>query len=83
LLPILAKMRSVLELLFKIMTITEIQKAVENLSISEQKKLFNWIDEYRENKWDQQIENDFDNGKFNNLIEQAKREFKQGKCQKL
>lgn len=65
------------------MTITEIKKAVENLSISEQEELFSWIDEYRENQWDQQIENDFDNGRLNDLIEQAKKEFKQGKCQKL
>lgn len=65
------------------MTITEIKKALENLSISEQEELFNWIDEYRQNQWDKQIENDFDNGRLNDLIEQAKREFKQGKCQKL
>lgn len=65
------------------MTITEIKKAVENLSISEQEAFFYWIDEYRENQWDKQIENDFDNGRLNDLIEQAKKEFKQGKCQKL
>ncbi len=65
------------------MTITEIKKAVENLSITEQEELFNWIDEYRENQWDKQIENDFDNGRLNDLIQQAKQEFKQGKCQKL
>lgn len=66
-----------------IMTITEIKKAVENLSISEQEELFNWIDEYRENQWDKQIEDDFDNGRLNDLIQQAKKEFQQGKCQKL
>jgi len=65
------------------MTVKEIKKAVENLSLNEQEELFNWIDEYRENQWDKQIENDFDNGKLNHLIAQAKKEFQQGKCQKL
>lgn len=31
------------------MTITEIKKQVKNLSVTEQKELFNWIDEYTEN----------------------------------
>jgi hypothetical protein len=65
------------------MTITDIKKAVENLSITEQKELFYWIDEYRENQWDKQIEVDLDNGKLNKLIAQAKQEFKEGKCQKF
>ena len=42
------------------MTIIEIKKAVKNLSVTEQKELFNWIDEYRENQWDKQIEKDLD-----------------------
>ncbi|MGI0479465.1 hypothetical protein ACN4EE_01610 [Geminocystis sp. CENA526] len=65
------------------MTITEIKKAVEHLSIIEQKELFHWIDEYRENQWDKQIEEDLENGRLNKLIAQAKQEFKEGKCQKI
>ncbi len=65
------------------MTITEIKKAVKNLSITEQKELFNWIDEYRDNQWDKQIEEDLDKGRLNKLITQAKQEFKEGKCQKI
>jgi hypothetical protein len=65
------------------MTITEIKKAVEHLSINEQKELFNWIDEYRDNQWDKQIEDDLEKGRLNKLIAQAKQEFKEGKCQKI
>lgn len=65
------------------MTITDIKKAVENLSVTEQKELFYWIDEYRENQWDKQIEEDLDKGRLSKLIAQAKQEFKEGKCQKI
>ncbi len=65
------------------MTITEIKKAVEKLSINEQEELFEWVDELKENQWDKRIENDLDNGRLNNLIAQAKKEFKDGKCQKI
>lgn len=65
------------------MTIKEIKKAVKNLSVTEQKELFYWIDEYRENQWDKQIEEDLDKGRLNKLIAQAKQEFKEGKCQKI
>lgn len=65
------------------MSITEIKKAVEKLSVNEQEELFEWVDELRENQWDKQIENDLDNGRLNDLIEQAKKEFKDGKCQKI
>jgi hypothetical protein len=65
------------------MTITEIKKSVEKLSSDEQEELFAWIDEFRENQWDQEIESDFKAGKLDHLISAAKKEFKEGKCQKL
>lgn len=65
------------------MTITELKNVVQKLSIDEQKELFEWIDELRENQWDQQIEKDLESGKLNHLIEQAKKEFREGKCQKI
>ena len=65
------------------MTIAEIKNAVQELSRDEQKELFEWLDQLRENQWDQEIENDLESGKLNHLIERAKKEFKEGKCQKL
>jgi hypothetical protein len=65
------------------MTITEIKNIVQNLSKDDQKELFEWIDDFRENQWDQQIEKDLEAGKLNHLVEQAKREFREGKCQKI
>ena len=40
------------------MTIQEIKKAIKSLSDNEQKELFKWLDEYREEKWNKEIEND-------------------------
>ena len=41
------------------MTITEIKNAVQKLSIDEQKELFEWLDEFRDNQWDQQEETNY------------------------
>ena len=65
------------------MTIAEIKNAVQKLSIDEQKELFEWVDELRENQWDKQIEKDLEAGKLDHLIAEAKKEFKEGKCQKI
>ena len=65
------------------MTITEIKNAVEKLSMQEQKELFKWLDDWREDQWDLQIENDFQTGKLDDLIAEAKKEFREGKCQKI
>ncbi len=61
------------------MTITEIKNAVEKLSMQEQKELFKWLDDWREDQWDLQIENDFQTGKLDDLIAEAKKEFREGK----
>ncbi|HEY9702144.1 MAG TPA: hypothetical protein V6C58_06845 [Allocoleopsis sp.] len=65
------------------MTITEIKNSVEKLSTDEQEELFAWIDEFRETQWDQEIAADFQAGKLDHLIAAAKKEFREGKCQKL
>ena len=67
----------------KTMTITEIKQAVEKLSINEQQELFEWLDELREKRLDQEIEQDFQEGKLDHLIASARKEFAQGKCQQI
>lgn len=66
-----------------VMTVTEIQEAVMKLSTGELKELVQWLDEFSESLWDRQIEEDIEAGKLDGLIQQARKEFKDGKCQKI
>lgn len=45
-------------------TVQEIEKAIEDLPPSQFKTLLRWVDEFREQKWDSQIERDAKSGKF-------------------
>jgi hypothetical protein len=61
------------------MTTSEIKTAVMNLSRSEFIELLDWLDDYQESIWDKQIEEDMKSGKLNHLIEEARKDFKEGK----
>jgi hypothetical protein len=61
------------------MTTTEIKTAVMNLNKTELRELLDWLEEYQESLWDQQIEEDRSSGKLDALIEKAKKEFGQFK----
>ena len=65
------------------MTTTEIKTAVMNLNKTELSELLGWLEEYQESLWDKQIEEDIQSGKFDSLIEKARKEFKEGKCRQL
>ncbi|MBP0008726.1 MULTISPECIES: hypothetical protein [unclassified Roseofilum] len=65
------------------MTVTEIQEAVMKLSTGEFKELLQWLDEFSESLWDRQIEEDLEAGKLDGLIQQARKEFRDGKYQEI
>jgi hypothetical protein len=65
------------------MTTTEIKTAVMNLNKTELNELLGWLEEYQESLWDKQIEEDIQSGKWDSLIEKARKEFKEGKCRQL
>ncbi|MBP0014466.1 MAG: hypothetical protein J7545_13740 [Roseofilum sp. SBFL] len=65
------------------MTVTEIQEAAMKLSTGEFKKLLQWLDEFSESLWDRQIEEDLEAGKLEGLIQQARKEFRDGKYQEI
>jgi hypothetical protein len=64
-------------------TVADIENAVLKLSRSSLKEFAEWFDEYRERSWDEQIENDSANGRFDQLIEQAKAEHDLGRTRPL
>jgi len=65
------------------MSVSEIKEAVMKLSTGELTELVKWLDEFSEFLWDKQIEEDFESGKLDHLIQQARQEFSEGKCQEI
>ncbi len=51
------------------MSIQEIESAIKMLSTKELANLTTWLIDYHEKIWDQQIEDDLDSGKLDQLIE--------------
>jgi len=65
------------------MSSIEIKEAIKNLSKSELIDFLDWIDDYREAVWDQEIEEDMKLGRLDHLISEAKKEFREGKCRQI
>ncbi len=65
------------------MTVREIESAIEKLSPNEVSKLSKWLEEFEERIWDKQIERDLQNGKLQNLIEEAEKDYAEGNFQPL
>ncbi|MEC4814961.1 MAG: hypothetical protein SAK29_17025 [Scytonema sp. PMC 1069.18] len=65
------------------MSVAEIKEAVMKLSTEELTDLVKWLDKFSESLWDKQIEEDFESGKLDHLIKQARQEFREGKCQEI
>lgn len=65
------------------MSVQEIEQAITTLPAEEVNRLAVWLDEYRADAWDRQIEHDALAGRFDALGEQADREFEAGRCRPL
>ena len=65
------------------MTVTEIESAIEKLPPNEVSELSEWFAKFEAQIWDEQIAEDLQNGKLKSLIEEAEKDFAEGKCQPL
>lgn len=65
------------------MSIQEIEKAVAQLPPEELDQLMERLEEMRQEQWDQQIARDAAAGRFDALIEQAKRDVAEGRFRPL
>ena len=65
------------------MTVAEIESAIEKLPNNEFEKLARWFENFQAQIWDKQIEQDLQNGKLQNLIGEAEKDFAEGNCQPL
>ena len=65
------------------MTVVEIETAIKQLSQDDFSNLMLWIDEYKNNEWDKQIEEDYRAGKLNHLINTALADIANGDVKEL
>jgi len=65
------------------MSVMELEKAVTLLPQHELKQFAEWFEKYQQDQWDKQIEDDSNNGRLDDLIEQAHRDFELGRCKAL
>jgi hypothetical protein len=64
-------------------SIEEIESAIENLSPDEFSELSKWFEEFEERMWDKKITRDLESGKLQSLINEAEKDFVDGKCEPL
>ena len=63
--------------------IEEIEEDIEKLSTSELKAFRRWFINFDTQKWDNQIQEDAEKGKLDNLANEAINEFRAGKAKEL
>ncbi|NJK64104.1 MAG: hypothetical protein HC921_16720 [Synechococcaceae cyanobacterium SM2_3_1] len=63
--------------------IEDLETRVLNLSQSDFARFRDWFYQLENERWDQQIQSDFQSGRFDKLIENARQEFSQGHAREL
>lgn len=63
--------------------VEELESRVRNLPIESLTRFRNWFLEFENELWDHQIQSDFKAGKFTSLIDEARKEFAEGKVREL
>jgi hypothetical protein len=65
------------------MSVQELEDAIRQLSGEDFRRLSRWIDEYRADRWDRQIEADIQAGRLDEAGRQADADFDAGRCTPL
>jgi hypothetical protein len=65
------------------MSVQELENAISKLSYEEFTRLAQWIDEYRAELWDRQIEGDILAGRLDEAANRADSDFDAGRCTPL
>ena len=63
--------------------VAQIAKTIEALPPKERGELFAWLDAHRAKIWDEQIESDSLAGKLDFLVEEARADYRAGRCRPL
>lgn len=64
-------------------TVAEIENAIKKLTPEEIRAVADWLDEFREQLWDRQIEADAKAGKLDKLMEETKQDYLAARCKPL
>ena len=64
-------------------SVNEIKKAIEHLSVEERLDLMQWLEQYKEDDWDRQISADAASGKLDFLAKEASQAKQYGKLKPL
>jgi hypothetical protein len=64
-------------------TLTEIERAVTNLSRKDFNKFRDWFSALEQRKWDREFEEDAQNGLLDELANEALADFQSGRCREL
>ena len=67
----------------KVMGIKEIEKAIVQLPAKDLDKLAGWLEGYRAQMWDKQIEEDLEAGRLDALLAEVDEEYEAGLSQPL
>jgi hypothetical protein len=62
------------------MSVQELENAIRQLSPEDFAQLARWIDEFRSDQWDKQIEADIQAGRLDNAGRRADADFDAGRC---
>lgn len=65
------------------MSVQEIQTAITQLPPDELANLIEWIEEYRADAWDRQIEKDVEAGRFDALRQRVREQRQAGQCRPM
>lgn len=65
------------------MSVKEIESAIQQLSEKEVSELSVWLADYRANQWDDQIARDLDEGRLDEVISQVDKQIDEGNLRPL
>lgn len=65
------------------MSLTELEKEIENLDSADFDAFTRWLEAYAAKRWDAQFEQDVAEGKLDKLGKKADAAFESGKCSEL
>ena len=65
------------------MSVQEIEEAIRQLPASDLADLIAWLEEFKADLWDKQIEEDVRAGRLDALAARADEEFEAGRCRPL
>jgi hypothetical protein len=64
-------------------TISEIKETIKHLSEEEFNSFSNWFHKLEEKKWDKELEKDIEEGRLDDLAQEALKEYNDKKCTEL